>query len=972
MEVAGASLSIALFGSARFAANGKPLDLGLSRASLTVLAYLLLFRDEPLKRDRIAFAVWPDDVETDARANLRRHLYLIARALPRARTAWFESGGRTVRWNVCAPYDLDVETFERGIAEPSTRDKALDLYAGDLLNGLDAEWLETPRNRFRELFCTAALDEARAATERRSFTRAVALSQRVLEVDPWREDAVRMLVTARRSHGDRAGALATYRDFARRLEDEIGGAPMVETQRLFETIRDEEDAVALRPAAPMRIGLPTLLNPFIGREREAGEVAAALADARIVTLTGPGGVGKSRLAVEVASRAAAFESEPIFVQLTPATDERRSIEGRMLDAFGISGGRDEPAVDVVARICGSRPTLIVVDNADRVTRSAGEVVTELVNRAPGIRFLVTSQQRLRVYGERVIVLAPLPESASVRLFLDRSKALGVNFPIDDARTEEAASICRRLDGMPLSIELAAARTNVLTLSEIDARLSDRFALLGARPTGVSTSNRTLHATLDWSFDLLDDDERLLFRRLAVFSNGWNFAAAEAVASFGSGESVDVLERLTGLIEKSLIFVSQSGLEHRYSYLETVRAYALERLRDAGELDAAHDAMRRYYARFVAERRRSTATRDETLAFDEIAAEHDNVLDVFDAARADGDVAVAATMAFDLAPFWIARGFAHEIQPRLEALLRAGDSLDVTLQAKVWNVAATALFRAGQVTEAASLADRALAFARSCADDGLTADALVSVARCRYSAEDLAATSALLAEALPSYVRAGDRAGEARVLNFMAIVAHVLGDESEAGELFRKSLLAYESCEDLQGIATLNYHLGFSAYERGDWKTAIAHSEKAFDVWHACGNLQGETWARYNLACAEAKLGFLAGAARRFVESVKTAHRRGFRREVADGFDRLAALLVAYEPDVCVRASAYAAKLRDLHGYVVLPIDRADYDAYLLVARERLGDAAFDEAWKRGTVDDEAFLTDSLAFAAESAYSPSSR
>jgi tetratricopeptide (TPR) repeat protein len=431
-----------------------------------------------------------------------------------------------------------------------------------------------------------------------------------------------------------------------------------------------------------------------------------------------------------------------------------------------------------------------------------------------------------------------------------------------------------------------------------------------------------------------------------------------------GDQIDVLESLSGLIEKSLVVTSHGTATRRYAYLETVRAYALERLRESGELAQAEAALVSYYARFVAERRPSFATKGEKAAFDEVAIEQGNIVAALDSAIERGHAEPAAAIACDLAPFWIARGLASEIQPRLDALLRSDDAYDITLRAKLWNVASLVHFRQGAIAEAARRAERALEFATESTDAGAIADALVSRARCRYSLGEFSEASDALERALPLYLQAKDRVGEARVLNFMAIVADENGDVAATDSLLRRSLAVYESCGDLQGIATVNYHLSFSAYERGDWPAAIAFSTKALDLWRECGNLQGEAWAQYNLGCAEAKQGAVESAASRLLACVRIAQRRGFQRELGDGLDRLAALLVEREPALSTRSLAYAARLRDLNGNVVLPIEREGYEACVRTARERLGPANFEIAWQQGRMDDEARLVDELASAIE--------
>ncbi|MDQ2857175.1 MAG: hypothetical protein M3R53_00815 [Candidatus Eremiobacteraeota bacterium] len=899
-------------------------------------------------------------------------MHLLSRALPQTEAPWILSDHRLIGWNPDAPVELDVETFESFARDPASRARALDTYGGDLLQEVDAEWLESRRREYRELFCMTALESAQEALEAGDYAAAAALAQRVVELDPWREDAIRTAIAARARGGDRARALVAYLDFERRVRDELGTEPMPETQALYETIVKGAESYVRSSASRSRSTLPKNMARFIGREREVATVAAAIERCRLVTLTGAGGVGKSRLAIRVAEAVCdRFAGEPLFVELATIANDRGSFEGRILDAFGIAA-TNENVVDVLSRVLGTRRCLIVLDNVEHLVDVAGRFLRELLARCGSVTVLVTSRQPLHLQGEQVVALRPLdlpaPEAASdvsmmseaAMLFVDRATSVNSEVAFSTADAESIVAICRRLDGIPLAIELAAARSNVLTPAQIDARLSDRFDLLKTRNVDALLHHQTLRATLDWSFDLLEERERRAFRRLAVFKSGWTLESATEVIGLDGAEDIDSLESLSRLIDQSLVTAYQVGADRRYDFLETVRVYALLRLAESQETAPSRAAYSRYFARYVDEKSRLFASPRERSAFDAIAVEHDNILAVIDDAIARSDADLAARLSCDLSSFWVLRGFVLEGRRRVEAVLRLETELDALLRRQLCNVASNLHFRLGETTQSMKRASESLGSAPATRDDRVVAEALVGQARCWYVSDELSLAAGALQRARAIFEEHDDQLGIARTLDFLGIIADLEGDALGATALYRQSLSTYEERGDFQSVATVNNHLAFQAYERGEHASSIAFSTRAIEIWHDYGNLQGENWARYNIACAQAALGLTKDATLGHLACIVTAHRHGFVRDVCNGLERLAGLTISYAPALSARCMGYAAHLRERYGHAVLANEREGYGEAVARVESLLGESKFRTAWQAGVSSDQEALIDALS------------
>ncbi|MGH7730882.1 MAG: ATP-binding protein, partial [Candidatus Eiseniibacteriota bacterium] len=474
--------------------------------------------------------------------------------------------------------------------------------------------------------------------------------------------------------------------------------------------------------------LPRLATSFVGRENELWECAGLLDAHRLVTLAGMGGAGKTRLALRLAERRLhAYPGGVWFVELASVADPTRVVQG-VAAAIGVLERGERPLAELVEERLGSERTLLVLDNCEHIRDASAAFARRLLEACGGLVVLATSREPLALPGERVFRVPPMglpPAGAdadigaianaeAVRLFVARAASAGEGFALGDTNAGAVADICRLLDGIPLAIELVAARTRMLSVEEIRRLLGDRFQLVSSASATTSERHRTLRAAIDWSYELLAPDERRTLRALAVFRGGWTLAAAAAVCA--AGDSLAVLDGMTRLAEKSLMLIERDDAnESRYRMLETVRFYALEQLEAEGEADALRNAHLEHY-RSVAEAgdRAIWTGEDQAVWLDRLGRDHENLLAALGWARADSARAARALLfAASLYRFWYKRGHYETARVALERVLEApgAQEPDASRAQALVAAAGIAVFQ-GRYEDARSLYDRCLAIWRA--------------------------------------------------------------------------------------------------------------------------------------------------------------------------------------------------------------------------------------------------------------------
>jgi predicted ATPase/predicted Zn-dependent protease len=555
------------------------------RKARTLVKLLALAPDRTLHRGQLIEAMWPD--ATQGANNLHQALFAARRALDH--DAYLQL--RDERILLGEPVVVDVDEFETAAARaertgrPDHAQAAIELYAGELLPGDRYEpWSEPRREDLRRRYHALVADLAIAELKAGEHAAAVELLQPVHAAEPLDETIARLLIRALLAAERRPAAVSAYHRLVESLRNELGVAPSPETQHLGRELSAQPDQAPVTTPH----NLPLRLSSFVGRERQLHEVRTTLRHTRSLTLTGTGGSGKTRLAIELGERL--LETYPggvHLVELAPlATSE--AVPRAVAATLDVQQTPDGDPTQAVAQHVRARlqPVLLVLDNCEHLVDAAAALTHELLTNAPNLTVLATSRQPLLLPGEVVwrVPSLGLPDDAedpqqseSVRLLLERAAAAAPGFELTEGNVADVVTLCRRLDGLPLALELAAARLRSLPLAELVSRLDDRFALLvGGSRVGL-TRQQTLRATVDWSHDLLAEPERILLRRLAVFSGGFTLAAAEEVCPDQRLEKAAVAELLSGLVDRSLVTPDEGAA--RYRMLETIREYAAEKLRD---------------------------------------------------------------------------------------------------------------------------------------------------------------------------------------------------------------------------------------------------------------------------------------------------------------------------------------------------------------------------------------------------------
>ena len=694
---------------------GRALVLPTKKAQ-ALLAYLALPAGQVHPREKLATLLWGDMQDAQARGNLRHALSRIRKALPRTARSGMILDGPGVALDPSV-VDVDVARFERLVADgrPEALEQIAGLYRGDLLAGLTLaerpfeEWLTSERERLHELAIQALGRLLTHQQQGGGAEPAVQTGLRLLALDPLQEPVHRAVMRLYARLGRREAALRQYQLCVDALKRELSTPPEAETTQLYQEIlrsratrpdraevsgpasgvvapapiagRRSTGSTAL-PEAPPQTNLPAPTSELIGRATALAEVTELLGVHRLVTLIGAGGIGKTRLALEVARELGPSFADGVWVaELAPLSDPRL-VPVTVAVALGLTLPAGAESPERVASALAAKRLLLVLDNCEHVIEAAARMAEALRRANPHARVLATSREPLRAPGEyvyRVLSLQvpaegtedreDLLEAAAVKLFVARARAVDLRFSPDARTAAITGAICRRLDGIPLAIELAAARTATLGLEELAARLDDRFRLLTGGHRTALPRHQTLRATLDWSYELLPAIERTVLHRLAIFAGGFTLAAASRVATTAALDAPAVVDSVTNLAAKSLVVVEIGGAATRYRLLETTRAYALEKLTASGELDQVARRHAEYYRDLFerAEAELETRTTVEWLAA--YGKQIDDVRAALDwASSSSRDIPVGVTLTIAAVPLWTHLSLMDECRRRVEHAL----------------------------------------------------------------------------------------------------------------------------------------------------------------------------------------------------------------------------------------------------------------------------------------------------------------
>jgi predicted ATPase/DNA-binding SARP family transcriptional activator len=898
-----APLVITLFGPMQVAVHGQPLPRLRSRKALWLLALLALRHGRPVEREWLAGTLWPEVSERQSAASLRSVLSELRVALG-SEGARLQSPSRRTLLLDLANARTDVLTFDAATAgsDPAALNSAVALYRGMLLEGVTEEWVAQERASREQACLRALLILAEKAATDGDHSEAASCWRRALSVSPLWDTARRGLMAALAEEGDTNAALHVYREFVGMLRSsDPKAAPDRETTALYDRLRASarqsanDSAYPTGAAAQAVMGyLPHPLTELVGREEERLEVAALLHRSRLVTLTGPGGIGKTRLTIAVAEEVIGQFPDGVWLVTLEAVSNPDLVPQTVARALGINEETHQPVIETLAASLKSKELLLVLDNCEHLLETCAHLAGYLLRECAGLRILATSREPLGVTGETTWGVPPLavpdpdhlPSGKSpmvrvlagydgVRLFVERAQAVQKTFDMTGANARAVAEICYCLEGAPLAIEMAAARVRAMTVEQIAARLKDRLSgPLGLLTDGSRTAlsrQRTLRSTLDWSHALLSISEQILLRRLSIFSGGWTLEAAEAVVGEGlgiSGQGLEggeaspssspnpyspgtlwvpnpsLLDLLTSLVDKSLVGYAAHPEQDeitgpRYRLQEAVRQYATEKLHESGEVDAVRVKHRDWCLHFAEEAVPKLRTAEQEVWERRLVAEHDNLCAALDrvAAKASEtddnveDAESAVSLAGALWWFWYARGHYREGRMRLEQALSSPAARRPTEErARALNGVGTLAYLQGDYVAARAYHEESLHIQKALGNQRGIAASMGNLANLAYSQNDFATARPLYEECLAIFRAVGNQLGMASALINLGNVARELGDPVASYAFHEESLAIYREVGDRRGMAWSLHLMGRMKASQGEHETAHSLLEESIQCF----------------------------------------------------------------------------------------------------------------------------------------------
>jgi predicted ATPase/class 3 adenylate cyclase len=709
--------------------------------------------------------------------------------------------------------------------------------------------------------------------------------------------------------------------------------------------------------------LPLQLTSFVGRAQELDEVKQLLAEGRFLTLTGPAGSGKTRLALQVASDLRErYPAGVFFVGLATVRDPKL-VASAIAQALGIAEIAGRSVVESLKDYLRSKSMLLLLDNFEQVM-GAAPLIADLLAACGQITLLVTSREALRLSGERVFrvppldgpdpaalpSLASLSRFAAVELFVQRAQAIKPDFRLTSEIAPAVADICHRLDGLPLAIELAAARIKLLSPQAILARLERRLDFLTGGARDLPARQQTLRDAIAWSYDLLDESEQALFRRLSVFVGGWTLEAAEAIAGDGSGRRPS-LDQIGSLVDKSLLrYVEGAEGEPRFVLLEVLREFALEALARHGEQASLRERHARFFLALAEQGQASLERAGQADWIDRMEQEHDNLRAALEWSQATpGQEDLCWRLASALGLFWEARGYFSEGRERLSALLGAPAAAGRTVaRASLLARAAELAYRQSDFSATATLAAESLSIWRDVGDQRGIASALLKLGNAATESGDYETAAGLLAEALTIWRELDDRHGTARALISSGWTALRSGNHPLAKARMEEALAISRALEDSRSMGFELSGLGEVALREGDYPRATRLLEESLALRRQLGNKWGVGVSLGTLGWVALRAGDWSRAKARLSESLEVRQEIGDKGGSAWCLERLAEVALAQsQPEKAVCLLAAASALRESIGSVIDPVDRREYENRRDALRAQVGEARFAARWNEG-------------------------
>ncbi len=1054
-DVAVNGMRIFLLGGFRLSVGSQPIDdaawhLRKARALIKLLA---LTPGHRLHREQVLSALWPDLSPEAGLNNLYQVIHVARRALAGTRigktAAVLSIRDHIVTLDPPMAVWVDVEAFEQAAAraigtdDVGAHEAALDLYTAELLpDDRYEDWTRERRESLSRRYLSLLLNLARLHENARDLARATAILQQVVATEPAHEDAHVGLMRLYALTGQRQAAVQQFQDLARALR-ELDAEPQAGSNALYRAIlsgqailagpggavvRETEalrsrraSRTALRTRQGILGNLPAPLSSFIGRERELSALKDLLRETRLLTLTGPGGCGKTRLSLELAAAVRDRIPDGVWWIDLQALGDPALVPQAVASALGVREAPGRIIDAVLAERFRGLHLLLLFDNCEHLLTACAALIEALLRECPRLQVLATSRERLGVSGETRWLVPPLTTPSAgqrltveqirafeaVRLFEARSRSVRPGFSLDEKNAAAAAELCRRLDGLPLAIELAASRTHVLSVEQVLERLHDRFALLTA-PSRARPRYRTLVEAIDWSYRLLSDAERGLFARLAVFAGSFTLEAVQGICAGAPVEREHILDLLGALVDQSFVLVSEDASgEVRYRLLETIREYALQKLAASGEESTMQSRHRDWYFRLAWQGEpvldwagwADWAERIDTNWLERMEGEHDDLRAAFDRTIGQGDGQRTLLFANALWELWCMRGHWTEARRKLEAALSAStdapqglrlqtiyhvgrlaqhrgdfkaavplleESLRLARELNDWRGIAEPLVTLGYVASwrsdyptARRLFEEALTLFGGAAANELTTRALRGLGDLALREGNLAAARPFLEDARRiSQTLHNNQSGAESVLlgASLADSLHMLGQlEAAEGRFnlarlhFEESLKFFVRAQIKIGVAASSHSLGTVEAEEGNYDGARVRLERALELYREVADTRNMTGALVSLALVAQGQQRHRDACTFLSEALLTCREMQHLPGLGSCVYELAALASSVE------LSEHAARLygagqairarAERPWWAVFLRKHSDYDRSLL--RKHLGERASANIWAEG-------------------------
>jgi predicted ATPase/DNA-binding SARP family transcriptional activator len=964
-------MQVRVLGSLEVWRGDDLVDIGSSNER-KLLAALLVDANAVVSTSRLIEVLWGDDPPASDRNALQTY---VARLRRRLRTATIPAPNVTRPPGYAielSPHQLDSLQF-RGLldqaraalsVDPSRAleilDEALDLWRGPAFAEFaDDDVARAEAACLEELRQTALENRVEALLALGRSAEAVGVLEGVVATHPLSERPHAQLMRALAHSGRQVDALRIYQRFRERLAEELGLEPSASLRDLERQILTQGPHVAptelFAPSPPNEGNIAPAITTFVGREADLAGLNGLLGRARVVTLVGVGGVGKSRLALRLAEIVAPRFPDGAWVAELARLSEPDAVPHAVAAALGVALPAGSEPSDALVDALRPRRMLLIVDNCEHVLEAASRLVESLARRCPTVTVVATSRERLGVGGEHVWPVLPLPvplvtadqaeveASPAVALFLDRVQAARADFHLDDANAGAVVEICRGLDGLPLALELAAVRLGGLSAQDLAQRLRDRFALLTAGSRGEGERHRTLRALVDWSYGLLDDAERAAFERLSVFAGGWTLEAADAVCSDGAEGASEIAALVASLADKSMVVPPSRSGPARYGMLETLRLYGAEHLVARGERERTSEAHARYFVDLAEQAEVGLRGPEERAWVGRLRAELDNLRAAHRWCREqhDPDLALRLSAALQRFARWQAN---DEILSWAEAVVELPAAQDHPLFALVLGAAATHRMNRGEMDDAARYAERALACCGD-ADDPRRALPTEALGGISLLTGRLAEAFEHAGEAARLWQLAGHHQGQVWNLCTQGVAAGKRGDLQTAFAVTSEARSVAASAENPTTMALILYSEGESLLEH-DPVRALEPIMGALEHAVAADNLFMAGLARMSSTSLRGRHGDPYAALRLFEDVIGHWRLGGSWAQqwlTLRNLVELLARLGADEP----AAVLYAACMASTTSPTSYGPEADRLDAVVGMLESSLGEAAFADATARG-------------------------